>query len=124
MTNIDVSDIQGFSLKGYNFPRARYLLLELLHPEAAQDFVKRLLPDITTGERWDINNKPMSTVNLAFTYKGLIRLRLPLASLLSFPLEFQQGMKARGDILYDTGKNGPARWDPVGGRNGSMHGSP
>ena len=113
MTNIDVSDIQGFSLKGYNFPRARYLLLELLHPEAAQDFVKRLLPDITTGERWDINNKPMSTVNLAFTHKGLIRLQLPLASLLSFPLEFQQGMKARGDILYDTGKNGPAHWDPV-----------
>jgi Dyp-type peroxidase family len=113
MTNIDVSDIQGFSLKGYNFPRARYLLLELLHPEAAQDFVKRLLQDITTGERWDINNKPMSTVNLAFTHKGLSRLQLPLASLLSFPLEFQQGMKARGDILYDTGKNGPAHWDPV-----------
>jgi Dyp-type peroxidase family len=113
MTNIDVSDIQGFSLKGYNFPRARYLLFELLHPEAARDFVKRLLPDITTGERWDINNIPMSTVNLALTHKGLVRLQLPLASLLSFPLEFQQGMKARGDILYDTGKNGPSHWDPV-----------
>jgi Dyp-type peroxidase family len=113
MSKIDVSDIQGFSLKGYNFPRARYLLLELLHHEAAREFVKRLLPDITTGERWDINNKPMSTVNLAFTHKGLVRLQLPLPSLLSFPVEFQQGMKARGDILYDTGKNGPERWDPV-----------
>jgi Dyp-type peroxidase family len=113
MSNIDVSDIQGFSLKGYNFPRARYLLLELLHHGAAREFVKRLLPDITTGERWDINNKPMSTVNLAFTHKGLVRLQLPLASLLSFPVEFQQGMKARGDILYDTGKNGPEHWDPV-----------
>jgi Dyp-type peroxidase family len=113
MNKIDVSDIQGFSLKGYNFPRARYLLLELLHHEAARDFVKRLLPHITTGERWDINNKPVSTVNLAFTYKGLIRLQLPLSSLLSFPVEFQQGMKARGDILYDTGKNGPQHWDPV-----------
>jgi Dyp-type peroxidase family len=113
MSKIDVSDIQGFSLKGYNFPRARYLLLELLHHEMARDFVKRLLPVITTGERWDINNKPMSTVNLAFTHKGLIRLQLPLESLLSFPVEFQQGMKARGEILYDTGKNGPAHWDPV-----------
>lgn len=113
MSEIDVSDIQGFSLKGYNFPRARYLLLELLHHEAARQFVRDLLPDITTGERWDIDKKPMSTVNLAFTHNGLMRLQLPLASLLSFPVEFQQGMKARGDILYDTGKNGPANWDPV-----------
>jgi len=30
MTEIDVSDIQGFALRGYNFPFARYLLLELL----------------------------------------------------------------------------------------------
>ena len=113
MNKIDVSDIQGFSLKGYNFPRARYLLLELLHHDAARDFVKRLLPQITTGERWDLNNKPMSTVNLAFTHKGLIQFQLPMASLLSFPVEFQQGMKARGDILCDTGKNAPAHWDPV-----------
>ena len=52
-------------------------------------------------------------VNLAFTYSGLVQLQLPLASLLSFPLEFQQGMKARGDILFDTGKNAPEHWDPV-----------
>lgn len=113
MSKIDVSDVQGFALKGYNFPRARYLLLELLHHKAARAFIERLLPDITTGERWDINNKPMSTVNLAFTHRGLIQLQLPLASLLSFPVEFQQGMKARGDILYDTGKNGPSHWDAV-----------
>lgn len=113
MSKIDVSDVQGFALKGYNFPRARYLLLELLHHEAARAFIERLLPDITTGERWDINNKPMSTVNLAFTHRGLIQLQLPLASLLSFPVEFQQGMKARGDILYDTGKNAPSHWDAV-----------
>jgi Dyp-type peroxidase family len=113
MSKIDVSDIQGFALKGYNFPRAQYLLLELLEPAAARDFVLRLLPLITTGERWDINAKPVTTVNLAFTHKGLIRLQLPLGSLLSFPLEFQQGMRARGDILYDTGNNGPERWDAV-----------
>ena len=32
-TKIDVTDIQGFVLKGYNFPLARYLLLELVRPE-------------------------------------------------------------------------------------------
>ncbi len=113
MSSIDVSDVQGFSLKGYNFPHARYLLLELLEPGAAREFLSQLLTVITTGERWDINNKPVSTVNIAFTHKGLVQLQLPLASLLSFPLEFQQGMKARGDILYDTGKNSPENWDAV-----------
>ena len=113
MSDIDVSDIQGFSLKGYNFPHARYLLLELLQSENARKFVELLLPVITTGERWENNQKPLSVVNLAFTYTGLVQLQLPEASLLSFPLEFQQGMKARGDILYDSGKNAPEYWDPV-----------
>src|SRR5262249_42897280 len=97
-----------------------YLLLELLQPEAARDFVRRLLTEITTGERWDINSKPMSTVNLAFTFQGLVQLELPLASLLSFPIEFQQGMRARGDILSDTGLNGPERWDLVW-KEGRVH---
>jgi Dyp-type peroxidase family len=110
-TKIDVSDIQGFALKGYNFPHARFLLLELLHCQDAQSFLLKLLPDITTGERWD--EKPLTTLNIAFTQKGLIKLELPLATLLSFPLEFQQGMKARREILYDTGKNDPENWDAV-----------
>ncbi|HEX4133873.1 MAG TPA: Dyp-type peroxidase [Bryobacteraceae bacterium] len=113
MTKIDVSDIQGFALKGYNFPHARYLLLELGEPDAARAFLLKLLEVITTGERWDVNKKPLSTVNIAFTHRGMIRLGLPLASLLSFPLEFQQGMRARADILGDTGRNSPENWDKV-----------
>jgi Dyp-type peroxidase family len=111
MTKIDVSDIQGFALKGYNFPYARYLLLQLGEPEASRAWLKDLLEIVTTGERWDV--KPKSTVNIAFSHKGLIQLDLPLASLLSFPLEFQQGMKARRDILGDDGKNAPEHWDPI-----------
>ena len=113
MAKIDVSDIQGFALKGYNFPHARYLLLELTEPKMARALLLKLLDVITTGERWDLNNKPTSTVNIAFTHSGLVQLDLPLASLLSFPLEFQQGMKARGDILGDSGQNAPEHWDEV-----------
>ncbi|HEV3334178.1 MAG TPA: hypothetical protein VG096_24500 [Bryobacteraceae bacterium] len=113
MTEIDVSDIQGFALKGYNFPYARYLLLELAEPAAARKFLYQLLKVVTTGERWDINSKPMSVVNIAFTFRGLAQLEIPLASQLSFPLEFQQGMKARADILGDSGKNSPEKWDLV-----------
>jgi Dyp-type peroxidase family len=111
MSTIDVSDVQGFALKGYNFPYARYLLLELLHPDSARKFIGAILPHITTGERWD--HKPLTTLNVAFTHKGLVTLQLPVATLLSFPVEFQQGMKARGDILYDTGLNAPNHWDDV-----------
>jgi Dyp-type peroxidase family len=113
MTKIDVSDIQGIALKGYNFPHARYLLLELNEAQAARAFLLRVLKVITTGERWDVDKKPMSTVNIAFAYGGLVQLGLPSASLLSFPLEFQQGMRSRSDILGDRGKNGPENWDRI-----------
>lgn len=117
-TKIDVSDIQGFVLKGYNFPYARYLLLELLHPGNARDFVGKMVPFLTTGERWA--QKPATTVNIAFTHKGLAKLEVPAPSLLSFPVEFQEGMKARGQILYDTGTNGPDKWDSIW-RDGQVH---
>jgi len=113
MTELDVSDIQGFALKGYRFPFARFLLLKLGEPEAARVWLLALLKVIMTGERWDNNQKPMTAVNIAFTHKGLVKLDLPLASLLSFPLEFQQGMKARADILGDLGKNAPEHWEAV-----------
>jgi Dyp-type peroxidase family len=119
MSKIDVSDIQGFALKGYNFLYARYLLLELGQPAAARAWLLELLKIITTGERWE-DGKPPSTFNIAFTNQGLVQLDLPLASRLSFPLEFQQGMRARADILGDEGKNGPERWDPVW-RDGRVH---
>ncbi|HXM59854.1 MAG TPA: Dyp-type peroxidase [Terriglobales bacterium] len=110
-TKIDVSDIQGFALKGYNLPFARYLLLEFLHAEAGQNFIGQIVQYLTTGERWD--EKPAAAVNIAFTHKGLAKLELPEATLLSFPVEFQQGMRERGQILYDTGKNGPEHWEAV-----------
>ncbi len=116
MSEIDVSDIQGFALKGYNMCFARYLFLELLECKAARAFIWSLLTHITTGERWT-GGKPKSTVNIGFTFRGLMQLQLPEAALLSFPVEFQQGMKARADILYDTGSNAPEKWDPLWGEN-------
>ncbi|MGH9394915.1 MAG: Dyp-type peroxidase, partial [Terriglobales bacterium] len=90
-----------------------YLLLELLEPAGARALLSGLLLEVTTGERWANDSKPASTVNVAFTYRGLVQLGLPLASLLSFPIEFQQGMRARGDILGDGGINAAEHWDAV-----------
>lgn len=112
MSKLDATDIQGFVLRGYGLPFARYMFLEIAEAQRGQRFVGSLLDQITTGEHWDAG-KPDWTVNIAFTHKGLVNLNLPDASLLTFPVEFVQGMKARGEILGDTGRNGPERWDAV-----------
>jgi Dyp-type peroxidase family len=111
MSKLNASDIQGFALRGYNMPYARYCFLILGKPKQARSLLLQLLPSVTTGQSWD--TKPQSTLNLAFTHKGLAALQLPLATLISFPVEFQIGMKARAPILGDTGCNAPELWDEV-----------
>lgn len=114
MSKLNASDIQGFTLRGYNMPYARYSFLELNAPEAARALLLQLLPYVTTGQLWD--KKPQSTLNLAFTHSALAALQLPLATLISFPVEFQLGMKARAAILGDTGANAPDRWESLWGQ--------
>jgi Dyp-type peroxidase family len=110
MSRLNETDIQGFVLRGYNMPVARYLFLHFEDARRARSLLARLLSHITTGQRWD-GAKPQSTVNIAFTNKGLVQLDLPDATLLSFPVEFQQGMKHRAQILGDAGVNAPEHWD-------------
>ncbi len=55
-------------------------------------------------------------ITLAFTYSGLRALGVPDAALTSFPVEFQEGMAARADVLGDTGDNAPEHW--AGGLDG------
>ena len=119
MSKLNASDIQGFVLRGYNMPVARYLFLHFEGPERARRLIAALLGDITTGQRWD-GGKPPSTLNIAFTHRGLAKLALPEATLLTFPVEFQQGMKHRSEILGDTGVNSPDHWDPLW-REGRVH---
>ncbi len=117
MSKLDATDIQGFVLRGYNMPCARYLFLHFDDATRARTLIYRLLGSITTGQLWD-QGKPRSTVNIAFTHRGLAALGLPLTTLVSFPDEFQMGMRARGDILGDTGSSAPEHWDGVWRNNG------
>jgi Dyp-type peroxidase family len=119
MSKLNETDIQGFVLRGYNMPFARYLFLHLQDAASARNFVLQLIPHITTGQHWD-NGKPQSTANIAFTHRGLTALELPDATLLTFPVEFQQGMKKRAAILGDTGRNDPQQWEELW-RENSVH---
>jgi Dyp-type peroxidase family len=112
MSRLNETDIQGFVLRGYNLPWARHYFIHFSDAAPGCALLLRLLPEITTGQRWD-SRKPDSTVNIAFTHLGLAALKLPDATLLTFPVEFQQGMKKRGDILGDTGLNASERWDAI-----------
>lgn len=119
MSKLNATDIQGFVLRGYNLPVARYFFLHFEDATRARKLIARLLAHVTTGQRWD-GGKPQSTMNIAFTHRGLERLELSAATLLSFPVEFQQGMKARAAILGDTGVNAPEHWDDLW-REGRVH---
>ena len=112
MSKLNETDIQGFVLRGYGLPFARFVFVHFEDAARARDLIGRLIPMITTGQRWD-GGKPQSTLNLALTFPGLEALQLPAATLISFPVEFQQGMKERAGILGDTGANAPERWDDV-----------
>ena len=111
MSRLDPTDIQGIVLRGYTFPFTRYLLVEITAMRG-REFILKLIDQITTGEHWD-HGKPRTTMNVAFTYKGLAKLEVPEPSLQSFPIEFVQGMKARGPILCDVERNAPDHWEPV-----------
>jgi Dyp-type peroxidase family len=108
---LDLSDIQGNILRGYrSFPDACFLFFRVDRGDGGQAFLKALLDSgwITPGQWCE---KPEATTNLAFTFEGLRALGLPVASLASFPPEFQEGMKSRAPVLGDTGQCAPNWWD-------------
>ena len=53
MSKLNATDIQGFVLRGYNLPVARYLFLHFEDAKRARSLIARLLSHITTGQRWD-----------------------------------------------------------------------
>src|SRR5258708_651482 len=111
MNKLDLSDIQGYVIRGYRFPFASFAFLEIEDPGKGQELIGSLIGDVTTGERFD-GGKPATTLNIAFSHRGLAALGLPDPTLDSFPVEFQQGMRGRSDVLNDTGVNAPENWEP------------
>ena len=53
MSKLNETDIQGFVLRGYNLPVARFLFLRFESAARARSLLARLLSHVTTGQRWD-----------------------------------------------------------------------
>lgn len=127
--DIEFADVQGNILTGYGrlgFPYARFGLISVRDPAAGRAFVEALRNRVTTAVRWPSRRKttlakgrveierPLVTINLAFTYRGLRALGVPTRTLRGMPDEFMDGMAGRCAILGDDTKENPiSGWDPV-----------
>ena len=108
MTRVD--DIQGNILRGYaSHSHVAYVFTEITDPALARRLLSTLRPRLATERDWE--TRPVSRLNVAFTYPGLERLEVPLASFGQFP-DFRGGMSERARTsLGDLGANDPQYWD-------------
>ncbi len=135
---LERGDLQGGILDAYSprgFPFGRILLFEVgptvRDSEAGRAFLARLLPKVTAANPWAPPGaapaphqvrRPVVTLNIAFTFWGLLALDVPTRTLRSMPDPFIDGMAARAPVLGDDiGRNrmlpdpadGHEGWDPV-----------
>jgi len=115
-TGVDLDDIQGNVVKAYGrygLIVARYVFFHIEVPVAGRKFVGDMVPLVTMGMPWNESDIPRVTTNIGFTYEGLRHLDIPEVTLHGFPEAFSMGMKARREIIGDTGPSLYHRWDPV-----------
>jgi deferrochelatase/peroxidase EfeB len=130
---LDLADIQGNILQAYGrqgFPKARCVLLHVNKNQAARAraFLDELRWKVTTAELWPSSKttslaaekitakKPDVAINVAFTFRGLLALDVPVRTLRGLPDEFQEGMLSRAPILQDVFSDHlkiEDLWDPV-----------
>jgi deferrochelatase/peroxidase EfeB len=133
-STLDLSDIQGFILRGYRMPIVRHFLLSVGVPGEARKVLGRLVsgdesdaPQITTAEDWQVGFepgpgddpdaaprcKPDYCLNLGITWPGMIALeikdRVPAISFKSFGA-FTAGAAERANLVGDTGASAPQNW--------------
>ena len=141
---LDLTDIQGFILRGYRMPMVRHFLLAVGTPAEARKLLGRFVsgdesdaPQITTAEDWHVGfapgpadnpdavprHKPDYCLNVGITWPGLIALevkaRTPALSFKSFGA-FIAGAAERAELVGDTGRSAPQNWIGAFGK-GSDH---
>lgn len=110
---LELADIQGNIVRAYgknNYPKARYFFLHIDEATAGRKFVDAVRHRITTAGRWDKDPKklgkpggaPLVTLNIAFTFYGLLAMKLSTNTMQAMPAEFIDGMKQRAFILGDS----------------------
>jgi Dyp-type peroxidase family len=96
---LELDDIQGNVLQGYGFPEAAYVSLRIDKKRHGRGLLAELRPEVTPATQW--RNKPVSTLNIALSHRGLEKLGVPKRVRASFPPEFCEGMARRAKQLGD-----------------------
>ena len=123
---LDYADIQGNILVAYvwqGFYKGRVMLFHIDRAELGRKFVTELLTMITTAQACAPGTSPGPklpvTVNIAFTWYGLLALEIPTRTLRGMPDEFIDGMIKRAPMLGDHfDKNWEKHWDEVWTKSG------
>jgi deferrochelatase/peroxidase EfeB len=121
--HLDLEDIQGNILVGYDAKFARHFALQICDAQLARNLIKALLPQ-TGGSHVQVSTAticdtpPEYMLALGVTWRGLKALGVPEPVLKEFPEAFRRG-PAFGDpakkidiptSLGDTGASAPSTW--------------
>src|SRR3954449_5369585 len=104
---LETRDIQGLIVSGYgDQPFAAYLFLTVRDDADARGWLAQTAKRITAAEKFDKHRK--SSINIAFTFKGLVRQGLSANTLATFPSEFIEDMSdaVRAQMLGEE----PGMW--------------
>ncbi|SJM91790.1 Dyp-type peroxidase [Crenothrix polyspora] len=112
---LDLEDIQGFIMRSYPLPCARYVYVHIDDKQvnAARSTLEKLTELVTASTVWPDATGLEHALNIALSFKGLMALGLPTSSLISFPSAFAEGMARRKILLGDEGASDPSKWDKV-----------
>lgn len=127
MEYVDLKDVQGNILRGYNLKFVRHLIVRVADPAAARRFLDLTIsgsndaPHLTTAEEWEPDEKPLACLNVGVTATGLRALGLNKEGLGTFPIEFREGAVARAAKVGDIGSSAPEHWADGLGHPDSAH---
>lgn len=126
---LNLADIQGNVTRAYgrfSFPFARYFFLNISNGAEGRAFINKVRRQVTTAARWSSDGtsgvqKPQCTMNVGFTFLGMLKLEIPSRTMQGMPFEFIEGMKDRAFMLGDRDQTQvsedaarwDAHWDPI-----------
>lgn len=126
-TVADLKDMQGTIFSGYaHLPYASYLFVQITDSAAGKAWLGRILPLVTTAERWPrrpdgSRDKPARSLNIGINFAALQTLGLPQDALNTFEPEFIAGVASRAKLLGDTKESAPENWDVGGPTTAPVH---
>ena len=133
MSDLDLADIQGNTLRGYRCANARHIALAIPEAAGGRAFLAELVsdeePTVTNSIEWD--SKPSYCLNLGVSWPGLRALGVGDPTLAAFPDAFRDGAAARatapdpdvqrGVGLGDVGASAPSNWSLGGSSSPEVH---